>query len=119
MAHHAERPGKLEGYQIANEYCVGKYVEFLQKLHAIKEGERSVLDNSMILYGNNMRDGNSHTSANLPILLAGRAGGKLDPGRHVVYEKDTRLCNLYLAILKRMGLGVEKFNESTGELDLG
>lgn len=116
MAHHAERPGKLEGYQIANEYCVRKYVEFLQKLHAIKEGERSLLDNSMILYGNNMRDGNSHTSANLPILLAGRAGGQLDPGRHVVYEEDTRLCNLYLAILKRMGLGIDQFNESTGEL---
>lgn len=116
MAHHAQRPAKLEGYQIANEYCVRKYVEFLQKLHAIKEGERSVLDNSMILFGNNMRDGNSHTSANLPILLAGRAGGQLNPGRHIEYEKDTRLCNLYLAILKRMGLNIDQFNESTGEL---
>ncbi|MCB1236463.1 MAG: DUF1552 domain-containing protein [Verrucomicrobiae bacterium] len=116
MAHHAERPAKLEGYQIANEYCVGKYVEFLQKLHAIQEGERSVLDNSMILFGNNMRDGNSHTSANLPILLAGRGGGQLNPGRHIVYEENTRLCNLYLAILKRMGLSIDQFNESTGEL---
>lgn len=116
MAHHANRKEKLKGYQIANEYCVGKYVEFLQKLHAIKEGERSVLDNSMILFGNNMRDGNSHTSANLPILLAGRAGGQLKPGRHIVYEKDTRLCNLYLAILKRMGHDIDSFNESTGEL---
>ncbi|MCB1093004.1 MAG: hypothetical protein KDL87_15810, partial [Verrucomicrobiae bacterium] len=110
------RPAKLEGYQIANEYCVRKYVEFLQKLHAIKEGERSVLDNSMILFGNNMRDGNSHTSANLPILLAGRAGGQINPGRHIVYEENTRLCNLYLAILKRMGLSIDEFNESTGEL---
>jgi len=70
----------------------------------------------MILFGNNMRDGNSHTSANLPILLAGRAGGQLNPGRHIEYEKDTRLCNLYLAILKRMGLNIDQFNESTGEL---
>ncbi len=116
MAHHAGRKEKLEGYQIANEYCVGKYVEFLQKLHAIKEGERSLLDNSMILFGNNMRDGNSHTSANLPILLAGRAGGQLKPGRHIEYEKDTRLCNLYLSILKRLGHDIDSFNESTGEL---
>jgi hypothetical protein len=116
MAHHANRKEKLEGYQIANEYCVGKYVEFLQKLHAIKEGERSLLDNSMIMFGNNMRDGNSHTSANLPILLAGRAGGQLKPGRHIEFEKDTRLCNLYLAILKRLGHNIDSFNESTGEL---
>ena len=116
MAHHAHRPAKLEAYQIANEYCVGKYVQFLQKLHAIKEGERSVLDNSMIMFGNNMRDGNSHTSDNLPILLGGRGGGQLNPGRHIQYEKDTRLCNLYLAILKRMGLNIDQFNESTGEL---
>lgn len=116
MAHHAHRPGKLEAYQIANEYCVGKYVQFLQKLHAIKEGDRSILDNSMIMFGNNMRDGNSHTSANLPILLAGRAGGQLKPGRHIEYEKDTRLCNLYLSILQRMGLNIDRFNESTGEL---
>ena len=116
MAHHAHRPAKLEAYQIANEYCVRKYVEFLQKLHAIKEGDRSILDNSMIMYGNNMRDGNSHTSANLPILLAGRAGGQLKPGRHIEYEKDTRLCNLYLSILQRMGLEIDHFNESTGAL---
>ncbi|MFG0262074.1 MAG: DUF1552 domain-containing protein [Novipirellula sp. JB048] len=116
MAHHAGRKEKLEGYQIANEYCVKKYVEFLQKLHAIKEGERSLLDNSMIMYGNNMRDGNSHTSANLPILLAGRAGGQLKPGRHIKYPEDTRLCNLYLSILKRLGHDIDSFNESTGEL---
>lgn len=116
MAHHAHRPGKLEAYQIANEYCVKKYVQFLQKLHAIKEGDRSILDNSMIMYGNNMRDGNSHTSANLPILLAGKAGGQLKPGRHIEYEKDTRLCNLYLSVLKRLGLNIDQFNESTGEL---
>jgi hypothetical protein len=116
MAHHAHRPPKLEAYQIANEYCVKKYVQFLQKLHAIKEGDRSILDNSMIMFGNNMRDGNAHTSANLPILLAGKAGGQLKPGRHVEYKKDTRLCNLYLSILQRMGLDIDQFNESTGEL---
>lgn len=116
MAHHAERKEKLEGYQIANEYAVRKYVEFLQKLHSIKEGEKSILDNSMILYGNNMRDGNIHTSKNLPILLGGRAGGLINPGRHIEYPEDTRLCNLYLAMLKRFGLKIDSFNESTEEL---
>lgn len=116
MAHHAERKEKLEGYQIANEYAVRKYVEFLQKLHSIKEGEKSILDNSMILYGNNMRDGNIHTSKNLPILLGGRAGGRINPGRHIEYPEDTRLCNLYLAMLKRFGLDIDSFNESTEEL---
>ena len=116
MAHHVGIKEKLEGYQIANEYTVKKYVEFLQKLHAIKEGERSVLDNSMILYGNNMRDGNSHSSANLPILLAGRAGGQITSGRHIEYPEDTRLCNLYLSMLNLFGLNISSFNESTGEL---
>ena len=117
MAHHAERKEKLKGYQIANEYTVKKYVEFLQKLQAIKEGDQSILDNSMILYGNNMRDGNKHTSANLPILLGGRAGGLISPGRHIKYPENTRLCNLYLTMLKNFGLNIDKFNESTGVLE--
>ena len=88
----------------------------LDKMKAIKEGEGTLLDNSMVLFGAGMRDGNAHNPRNLPVVLAGRAGGTLATGRHVAYEKNTPLCNLYKGMLKRMGAPVEQFSDSTGEL---
>ena len=70
----------------------------------------------MILFGSGLRDGNRHSPHNLPIVLGGRAGGTLAPGRHIVYEKDTPLSNLYMGMLHRAGAPVERFADSTGEL---
>jgi hypothetical protein len=85
-------------------------------LKSLQEGEGTVLDNSMILFGAGMRDGNAHNPRNLPLVLAGRAGGTLATGRHLTYGKNTPLCNLYMGMLNRMGTPVEKFGDSTGEL---
>jgi hypothetical protein len=70
----------------------------------------------MILFGAGMRDGNAHSPRNLPIVLAGKGGGTLATGRHLTYEKNTPLCNLYVSMLRRMGAEVGQFADSTGEL---
>jgi len=69
-----------------------------------------------VLFGSGMKDGNAHSPHNLPILLAGRAGGALATGRHLIYEKKTPLCNLYRGMLARVGAPVDHFGDCTGEL---
>ena len=88
----------------------------LEKMKSIREGESTLLDNSMILLGAGMRDGNAHSPKNLPIVLAGRGGGTIATGRHLVYEKGTPLTNLYRSMLTRVGAPTENFADSTGEL---
>ncbi|NOS70190.1 MAG: hypothetical protein HOP33_09695 [Verrucomicrobia bacterium] len=97
----------------------GRFRSQEDKLAAIKEGERTLLDNSMVLFGSSMSDGNRHDPANLPIILAGRGGGRLKTGRHIASPKGTPLCNLYVSMLDQMGTPVEKFGDSTGALALG
>jgi hypothetical protein len=117
-SHHQDEPNKLETYTKINRWHNEQLAYLLDKLAAIKEGERTLLDNSMVLFGSSMSDGNRHDPANLPIILAGRAGGKLKSGRHVASPKGTPLCNLYVSMLDYMGTPVEKFGDSTGALAL-
>ncbi len=116
ISHHENDPAKLEEYKRINAWHVAQYAYFLERLRSLKEGDANVLDNSMILFGAGMRDGNAHSPRNLPIILAGKAGGSLATGRHLAYEKNTPLCNLYVGMLNRMGAPVERFADSTGEL---
>lgn len=115
-SHHENDKAKLEQYQRINQWHLEQYAYLLDRMQSFKEGDRTLLENSMVLLGAGMRDGNAHNPRNLPILLAGRAGGTLSTGRHLVYEKNTPLCNLYQSILRRAGAPVEKFGDSTGEL---
>lgn len=115
-SHHENDKEKLEQYQRINLWHLEQYAYMLEKMKAIREGESNLLDNSMVLLGAGMRDGNAHSPRNLPVLLAGRGGGTLATGRHLVYEKNTPLCNLYQSMLGRMGSSVEKFGDSTGGL---
>jgi hypothetical protein len=85
-------------------------------LKSIREGESNLLDQSMIAFGAGMRDGNAHNPHDLPIVLAGRAGGALATGRHLTYDKNTPLTNLYRSMLTRMGAPIDHFADSTGEL---
>lgn len=87
----------------------------LDRMKAIREGEGTLLDHSLMLFGCGMSDGNRHDPNNLPILVAGRGGG-LEPGRHIASEKGTPLCNLYVSLLERLGAPVEKFGDSAGPL---
>jgi len=116
LSHHENDKAKLEQYTKVTAWHVAQYAYLLGRMAQVREGEGTLLDHSMILFGSALRDGNSHNPHNLPILLAGRAHGTLAPGRHVTYGKDTPLCNLYLSMLHRAGVDVERFADSAGPL---
>jgi len=116
LSHHENNKEKLAQYALINRWHVQQFAYMLEKMKDIKEGEGTLLDNSMILFGSPIRDGNSHNPHNLPLVLAGQGGGTLKTGRHLMYPKNTPLCNLYNGMLSRMGTPVEKFGDSTGEL---
>jgi hypothetical protein len=116
LSHHEKKAENLRQYQLINKWHIEQYGYLLRKLRAMKEGESNVLDNSMILLGAGIRDGNKHDPHNLPVVLAGRGGGRLASGQHLVYEKDTPLSNLYVSMLDAFGTPVERFADSTGRL---
>ena len=116
ISHHENKADKLEQYKRIGMWHIEQYAYLLGKLRSYREGESSVLDHSMILFGAGMRDGNAHDPHNLPLVLAGRGDGSLATGRHLLYERNTPLTNLYRGILRRAGAPVEKLADSTGEL---
>jgi len=117
-SHHQNQAEKYEPYSKINRWHSEQLAYFLDKLKAIKEGDRTLLDNSMIQFGSSFSDGNRHDPNNLPIILAGRAGGKINSGRYIPCKKDTPLCNLYVSMLDHMGTPVESFGDSTEALSL-
>ena len=102
--------------QRIGQWHIEQYAYLLNKLKSFKEGDSTVLDNSMILFGSGLRDGNRHSPHNLPLILGGTAGGRINTGQHLVYDKDTPLSNLYCSILDAFGAPVERFADSTGKL---
>ncbi|MBI3839744.1 MAG: DUF1552 domain-containing protein [Planctomycetia bacterium] len=117
LSHHGGNPEKQAKIREINRFHVTQFLHFLEKLQGISEGEHTLLDNSMIVYGSGIGDGNAHNHDNLPILLAGRGGGTIASGRHLRYEKETPLNNLYLSMLDRMDSSVESLGDSTGRLE--
>jgi hypothetical protein len=115
-SHHAKSEEKLRQYQIISRWHVAQYARLLGKLKSMKEGESTVLDNSMILFGSALSDGDAHSPHKLPIVLAGRGGGRIDAGQHRKYAEDTALANLYVSMLDAFGAPVERFADSTGPL---
>ena len=87
-----------------------------QKMKSIREGEQTLLDNSMVVYGSGISDGNRHNHDNLPILFAGSGGGTIETGRHVRYDLETPVCNLYMSMLDRIGVDTPFIGDSTGRL---
>ena len=116
LSHHEKDPDKLRQYQLINKWHIEQYGYLLRKLKGMQEGESNVLDNSMILLGAGIRDGNKHDPHNLPVVIGGKAGGRLASGQHLSYEKDTPLSNLYVSMLNAFGTPVERFADSTGPL---
>lgn len=116
LSHHqnnAERKAKIA--QI-NRFHTTQLAYLLDRLKSVREGEGTLLDNCMLVYGSGNSDGNAHNHDDLPILLAGRGCGTINPGRHVLYPKETPLNNLWLAMLNRMDAAVHQLGDSTGEL---
>ncbi len=116
ISHHSNNPEKLRQYAVINRWHVEQYGYLLRKLRDMKEGERSVLDNSMVLFGSALSDGNQHNPHRLPLVLAGGAGGRIASGQHLVYTQDSPAANLYVSMLDAFGTPVERFADSTGRL---
>ena len=116
ISHHSKNPEKLRQYAVINRWHVEQYGYLLRKLRDMKEGERSVLDNSMVLFGSALSDGNQHDPHRLPLVLAGRAGGRIASGQHLVYAEDSPAANLYVSMLDAFGTPVQRFADSTGPL---
>jgi hypothetical protein len=115
LSHHGGDPKKHEKIKKINRFHVEQFAYLLGKLKAIREGERSVLESTMIVYGSGISDGNRHNHDDLPVLLAGHGGGMVKPGRHIKYSPQP-LNNLYLSMLDRLGVKTERLGDSTGRL---
>ncbi|WP_395737882.1 DUF1552 domain-containing protein [Prosthecobacter sp.] len=118
LSHHQNDPQKLEKIAKIDQFYLRQFGYFLDKMKSVKEGDSTLLDNSMIVFGGGIGDGNRHNHDNLPILLAGRAGGTLTPGKRVVLPGETPMTNLYLSMLDRLGVPAEKVGDSTGKLEV-
>ncbi|MEQ6118609.1 DUF1552 domain-containing protein [Reichenbachiella sp. MALMAid0571] len=116
ISHHMNHPDKMEEYLKINIWHIEQYAYFLDKLKSIKEGDGNLLDNSMIMFASGLRDGNRHSPYNLPVLVAGKGGGKLKTGQNLQFNKNTPLANLYLSMLQSMNFDVNSFGDSTGIL---
>lgn len=116
VSHHSNNADKLRQYELINRWHVDQYAYLMRKLRDMKEGESSVLDNSMVLFGSALSDGNSHNPHKLPLVLGGRGGGRLATGQHLVFSEDTPAANLYVSMLEAFGAPVPRFADSTGPL---
>jgi hypothetical protein len=119
LTHHRGDPDRKRQAGDIDVYHAKLFAEFLGKLRSTKEIDGStLLDNSLMVYGSGLGDGDSHDQTNVPMALIGGAGGKLKGGRHIAVKPGTYLNNLHVALLNKLDLNTETFGESTGELDL-
>jgi hypothetical protein len=116
VSHHTGNATLKEKFTKINEHHVGELAYLLERVSAVREGDGTLLDNSMIVYGGGMADGNAHAHTDIPTLLFGKGGGTIDPGRHIVCPANTPICNLWLSLMDRMGVQAERFGDSTGKL---
>jgi hypothetical protein len=116
LSHHGGDAQKLRKIRDINNFHMQQFAYLLDKLKGVKEGEGTLLDNVMIVYGSGIGDGNRHNHDDLPVVLAGRGGGTIKTGRHLVYPNGTPLNNLYLCMLDRVGAPVDSLGDSKGRL---
>jgi hypothetical protein len=117
LTHHSGDKEKIEKVTQINCYHIKSLIYALDRLKAVKEGDGTLLDRSMIVYGSGISDGNRHDHGNLPTILAGRSNGTLKPGRHIRYAPETPMANMFVSMLDRMGVEPEYFGDSKGKLD--
>jgi hypothetical protein len=117
LSHHQDEPAKLERLHRINEYQVQQFAYLVEKLDALPEGDGSMLDSTLFLYGTGISDSNTHFHDDLPIALVGGKNAGIKGGRYIRYPADTPLANLHVTILEKLGVPVEVFGDSTGRLD--
>lgn len=116
MSHHERKPDRLEGLLRADRFYAEQFGYLVRKLKAIREGEGTLLDHTMLAYGGSLRDGNKHEHHDLPILIAGNGGGAFKTGRNIKFAPETPMANLFLPMLDRMGIHEPRFGDSNGML---
>lgn len=116
LSHHENNKARIAQYELINRWHVEQFAGMLRKLKSIPEGDGTLLDNCMILFGSSISDGNRHDPDNLPVLLGGHGGRTLQSGQHLQSKGNVPLCNLYVSMLDRMGVEVEQFGDSTKRL---
>jgi hypothetical protein len=117
-SHHRDDPALIAKKAKIDAYHIELLAYFLQKLQSAQDGDGTLLDQSLILYGGGMGDGNLHRHNNLPTLMAGKLGGQFDTGRHIAYKLDTPMSNLLVTILNKAGVSCDAIGDSTGPLDV-
>ena len=116
LSHHANDPAKKARLALIQRYHTQQFARFLTTLSKINEGERTMLDNSLFLYGSNMSNSNAHNQYPLPVAVVGKAGGKVKGGQHINFAERTPLANVLLTMLQRTGVNLEKLGDSTGAI---
>lgn len=116
LSHHRNEQDMVEKIRRIDRFYLERYAAFVDRLAATPEGDGTLLDNCMVMYGCGISDGNRHDHHDLPILLAGRAGGPVSTGRLINMPRETPLCNLYVSMLERTGCDIASFGDSTGNL---
>ena len=116
LSHHRNDPEKLDKLARINTYHMGLFAHFLENLQSTSDGDGSLLDHSMVMYGGGLGDSNDHAHFDLPELVVGGGGGRLRGGRHLRYPKDTPVNNLLVSMLDKAGLPAERFGDATGQI---
>jgi hypothetical protein len=116
LSHHQNDPAKLERLSRVQQWYLSAFAKFVKTLSEMPEGDGSVLDHSMLLYGSGMANSNLHNNDPIPSVIMGRGNGKLKGGQHLQYGQDTPLANLMLTLLDRAEVPAERFGNSTGLL---
>jgi hypothetical protein len=116
LSHHSNVQQNKDRFAVLNRYHVTLFTYFLEKLKATPDGDGTLLDHALVLYGSGMGDGNQHNHTDLPVLVAGGASGRLKGGRHLRHPKNTPMANLLLAILEKFDVEADKLGDSSGPL---
>jgi hypothetical protein len=117
LTHNGGDPEKLAKVAKINQFHVSLFAYYLQQLASVADGDGTLLDHSVVLYGSGMGNPNVHDHVNLPIIVAGGGAGKIRGGRHIKYAEPAPLANLHLTLLDRVGVRLDSFADSTGKID--
>ena len=117
VSHHQLEPHNIEQYTKINTHHMSLFARLIEKMHNTSDGDGTLLDHTILLYGTGMGDGDHHTPYNLPVTLVGGGGGQLAGGRHMKYELNTPFMNLGVTLLEKVGVHVDRVSDSTGRLE--
>jgi hypothetical protein len=118
ISHHGNRPAAIEGHAKLNAYHVSMFARFLERLRSTRDGDGSLLDHSLLVYGSGMSDGNGHTGSPLPHVVAGSAAGQVRGNRHLSMPAGTPMANLLVAVAQKFGVEQDRFGVSTAAVEL-